>query len=85
MLRQFVQNSPVAGDINFLPLLDEAGYKSVEDVAREDEDKLAQKAGIGGVKAKAVKASAAQFLAGEWKTIDEARKRVVANAEQPKA
>ena len=59
-------------------LLDEAGYKSVEDVAREDEDKLSQKAGLGGVKAKAVKAGAAQFLAGEWKTIDEARKRVAA-------
>jgi N utilization substance protein A len=57
-------------------LLDEAGYKSVEDVAREDEDKLSQKAGLGGVKAKAVKAGAAAFLGGEWKTIDEARKRL---------
>ncbi len=64
-------------------LLDEAGYKSVEDVAREDEDKLATKAGLGSTKAKGVKASAAQFLSGEWKVIEDARKR--AAAEQPKA
>jgi N utilization substance protein A len=71
-------------------LLDEAGYKSVEDVAREDEDKLAQKAGLGGVKAKAVKIGASTFLSGEWKSIDDARKRLpppsaVAVVEQAKA
>jgi N utilization substance protein A len=75
-------------------LLDEAGYKTIEDVAREDEDKLAQKAGLGIPKAKTVKQAAAQFLANEWKPIEEARKRVQAQAaqaalaptpEQPKA
>jgi N utilization substance protein A len=75
-------------------LLDEAGYKTIEDVAREDEDKLAQKAGLGIPKAKTVKQAAMQFLANEWKPIDEARKRAQAQAaiaaqapapEQPKA
>jgi transcription termination/antitermination protein NusA len=73
-------------------LLDEANYKTIEDVSREDDDKLAQKAGLGLVKARAVKQAAAQFLATEWKPIEEARKRVQAQppssvvpAEQPKA
>ncbi len=72
-------------------LLDEAGYKTIEDVAREDEDKLAQKAGLGLAKAKIIKQAASQFLASEWKPIEEARKRVAAQAaaapaqEQPKA
>jgi N utilization substance protein A len=59
-------------------LLDEANYKTIEDVAREDDDKLAQKAGLGLVKARAVKQAAAQFLATDWKPIEEARKRVQA-------
>jgi N utilization substance protein A len=68
-------------------LLEEAGYRSYEDVTREDDDKLAQKAGLPLSKAKVVKAAIGQFMAGEWKTIDEARKRLPPPAapEQPKA
>jgi N utilization substance protein A len=64
-------------------LLDEAGFKTVEDVARDDDDKLAQKAGIGLPKAKTVKANAQAFLAGEWKTVEEARKRLAAVVPAP--
>jgi transcription termination/antitermination protein NusA len=55
-------------------LLEEAGYKSVEDVQREDEDKLAIKTGIGIKKSRVIKAGAQQFLQNEWKTIESARK-----------
>ncbi|HSQ62237.1 MAG TPA: transcription termination factor NusA [Polyangiaceae bacterium] len=55
-------------------LLEEAGYKTIEDVSREDEEKLAGKTGLLATKAASVKQAAAQFLASEWKQIDEARK-----------
>jgi N utilization substance protein A len=55
-------------------LLEEAGYKSVEDVRREDEDKLAIKTGLGIKKARALKAGVEHFLGNEWKEIESARK-----------
>ncbi len=54
--------------------LEEAGYRTVEDVLREDEEKLAIKTGMGIKKARAIKQGAEQFLKHEWKTIDEQRK-----------
>jgi N utilization substance protein A len=50
-------------------LLEEAGYRSVEDVMREDEDKLAIKTGLGIKKARALKQGAEHFLSTEWKEI----------------
>jgi N utilization substance protein A len=55
-------------------LLEEAGYKRVEDVVREDEEKLAIKSGIGIKKARVIKQGADHFLANEWKQIEAARK-----------
>lgn len=55
-------------------LLDDAGYRSVEDILREDEDKLAIKTGLGIKKARALKQGAEQFVNHEWKQIDAARK-----------
>src|SRR5262249_46145629 len=55
-------------------LLEDAGYRSVEDILREDEDKLAIKTGLGIKKARALKQGAEQFLGNEWKQIDAARK-----------
>jgi transcription termination/antitermination protein NusA len=55
-------------------LLEDAGYRSVEDILREDEDKLAIKTGLGIKKARALKQGAEHFLANEWKQIDAARK-----------
>jgi len=55
-------------------LLEDAGYRSVEDIMREDEDKLAIKTGLGIKKARALKQGAEQFLNNEWKQIDAARK-----------
>lgn len=55
-------------------LLDDAGYRSVEDILREDEDKLAIKTGLGIKKARALKQGAEHFLSSEWKQIDAARK-----------
>ncbi|MEO7109467.1 MAG: helix-hairpin-helix domain-containing protein, partial [Polyangiaceae bacterium] len=55
-------------------LLEEAGYKTVEDVNREDEDKLAIKTGLGIKKARAIKVGAEHFLTQEARVIDSARK-----------
>ncbi|MDF2696474.1 MAG: Transcription termination protein NusA, partial [Labilithrix sp.] len=55
-------------------LLEDAGYRSVEDIMREDEDKLAIKTGLGIKKARALKQGAEHFLNNEWKQIDAARK-----------
>lgn len=55
-------------------LLEEAGYKTVEDVNREDEDKLAIKTGLGIKKARAIKQGAEHFLSHEAKVIDTARR-----------
>ncbi len=60
-------------------LLEDAGYRSVEDIMREDEDKLAIKTGLGIKKARALKQGAEYFLSSEWKQIDMARKQSAAN------
>jgi N utilization substance protein A len=57
-----------------LQLLNEAGYRTVEDIHREDEDKLAIKTGLGIKKARAIKQGAEYFLTSESKVIDAARK-----------
>jgi N utilization substance protein A len=62
-------------------LLEDAGYRSVEDILREDEDKLAIKTGLGIKKARALKQGAEFFLANEWKQIDAARKAAVSKAD----
>jgi len=61
-------------------LLEEAGYKSVEEVRREDEDKLAIKTGLGIKKARAIQSGVEHFLANEWKEIESARKGAAAKA-----
>jgi N utilization substance protein A len=55
-------------------LLEEAGYRSVEDIHREDEDKLAIKTGLGIKKARVIKQGADHFLSTESKVIEAARK-----------
>jgi len=68
-------------------LLEDAGYRSVEDILREDEDKLAIKTGLGIKKARDLKKGAEYFLGSEWKQIDAARKSAAAaqKAESPTA
>jgi transcription termination/antitermination protein NusA len=61
-------------------LLEDAGYRSIDDIVREDEDKLAIKTGLGIKKARALKQGAEQFLQNEWKQIDAARKAAAAQA-----
>ena len=59
-------------------LLADAGYRSVEEIMREDEDKLAIKTGLGIKKARALKQGAEHFLQNEWRQIDAARKSAAA-------
>jgi N utilization substance protein A len=54
-------------------LLEEAGYRSVQDVLREDEDKLAIRTGLGIKKARAIKQGAESFLNNEHKLLSAAR------------
>jgi len=48
-------------------LLEEAGYKTVEDIRREDEDKLAIKTGLGIKKARVIKQGAEHFIQNDAK------------------
>jgi N utilization substance protein A len=63
-------------------LLEDAGYRSIDDILREDEDKLAIKTGLGIKKARTLKQGAEQFLQGEWRQIEAARKNAQA-AQKP--
>ena len=54
-------------------LLEEAGYKTVEDVLREDEDRLAIRTGLGIKKARAIKQGAREFMDSELKVLEAAR------------
>ena len=66
-------------------LLADAGYRSVEEIMREDEDKLAIKTGLGIKKARALKQGAEHFLQNEWRQIDAARKSAAAAAKAAEA
>ena len=61
-----------------IQLLEDAGYKTVEDILREDEDKLAIKTGLGIKKARAIKQGADHFLTSESKVIEAARREAKA-------
>jgi len=61
-------------------LLADAGYRSVEEIMREDEEKLAMKTGLGIKKARALKQGAEAFVQSEWRQIDAARKSAAAAA-----
>jgi N utilization substance protein A len=65
-----------------IQLLEEAGYKSVEDIHREDEDKLAIKTGLGIKKARAIKQGAEHFLSSESKVIEAARREAARAAKE---
>ena len=54
-------------------LLEEAGYKTVEDLLREDEDRLAIRTGLGIKKARAIKQGAREFMESEQKVLEAAR------------
>jgi N utilization substance protein A len=56
-----------------LQLLDEAGYRTVQDLAREDPDRLAIRTGLGIKKARQVQQGAVYFLEYESKEIEAAR------------
>jgi len=66
-------------------LLEDAGYRTVEDILREDEDKLAIKTGLGIKKARAIKQGAEHFLSSDAKTIEAARREAVARAREAAA
>lgn len=54
-------------------LLEEAGYRSVEDLLREDEDRLAIRTGLGIKKARVIKQGARDFMDGDHKVLEAAR------------
>lgn len=63
-----------------LTLLEEAGYRSVEDVLREDVDRLAIRTGLGIKKARLIRQGAQYFVDSEQKALDAARKAALAVA-----
>jgi transcription termination/antitermination protein NusA len=66
-------------------LLEEAGYRRVEDLSREDPDRLAIRTGLGIKKARQIHEAARHFLAEEWKVLEEARARHAARGEETPA
>jgi N utilization substance protein A len=66
-----------------LELLEAAGYRTVDDIAKEDDvDRLAIKTNIGTKRAKQIKDGAAHFLSVDAKSIDEGRKAARARADE---
>src|SRR6478735_4327428 len=61
-------------------LLEEAGYRTVQDLAREDADRLAIRTGLGIKKARQIQVGASYFLSTEAREIDEARRHATAAA-----
>jgi N utilization substance protein A len=61
-----------------LQLLEEAGYKLVNDLVREDPDRLAIRTGLGIKKARQVQQGAVEFLKSEWQEIQAAREQWLA-------
>ncbi|HKY38614.1 MAG TPA: transcription termination factor NusA [Polyangiaceae bacterium] len=69
-----------------LQLLEEAGYRTVSDLAREDADRLAIRTGLGIKKARQIQQGAEYFLTSEAREIEETRARLAAaRAAQAKA
>jgi N utilization substance protein A len=64
-----------------LQLLEEAGYRTVQDLAREDADRLAIKTGLGIKKARQVQQGAIYFLENESRAIEAARSQLPAPSE----
>ncbi len=58
-----------------LQMLEDSGYRTVEDLAREDTDRLALRTGLGVKKARAVREAAENFLAVESKSLQAAREQ----------
>jgi N utilization substance protein A len=59
-----------------LQLLEESGYRTVEDLSREDPDRLALRTGLGIKKAQQVQSGAVEFLQREATSIEDARARL---------
>ncbi len=68
-----------------IQLIEEAGYRSVEDVAREDPDRLAIRTGLGVKKARIAQQGAQAFLSGEIQEIEQARANRQSELSQPAA
>lgn len=64
-----------------LQLLEESGYRTVNDLAREDPDRLAIKTGLGIKKARQVQQGAVWFLEHEAKEIESARAQLKASVQ----
>jgi transcription termination/antitermination protein NusA len=61
-----------------LQLLEEAGYRAVGDLAREDADRLAIRTGLGIKKARQIQQGAEYFLKSEAREIEETRAQLAA-------
>jgi N utilization substance protein A len=61
-----------------LQLLEEAGYRTVSDLAREDADRLAIRTGLGIKKARQIQQGAEYFLTSEAREIEETRAQLAA-------
>jgi transcription termination/antitermination protein NusA len=61
-----------------LAMLEDAGYSSAQQIAREDPDRLAIKTGLGNKKARQIQQGAQHFLANEAKELELAKAQLEA-------
>jgi transcription termination/antitermination protein NusA len=64
-----------------LALLEDAGYSSAQQIAREDPDRLAIKTGLGNKKARQIQQGAQHFLANEAKELELAKAQLEAGGQ----
>ena len=63
-------------------MLESGGYKSVDEIAREeDADRLAIRTGLGSQRARVIKQNVAHFLSTEWPEVDKGRREAKAVAD----
>ena len=61
-------------------VFEEAGYRSINEVLREDEDRLALKTGLRIAKVRTLRLAAREYLEGEKKMLAELRAQAAAAA-----
>jgi len=61
-------------------LLEEGGYRGIQDVVREDPDRLAIRSSLSHKKARAVQAAAREFMEREAKEIEAARAKLTTSS-----
>jgi N utilization substance protein A len=70
---------PGVGD-RTVQILEESNYRGIDDVLREEDERLAARTGLGLKRARALKVAIVTFQKDEWPSIDAERKQFASKA-----